>query len=106
MGGVQSVYVREIRLWRSFEVRTTFETWADTQIIGRHHFVLDTGETAAMVFTTAGIYDFRNRRFLPIGEVVAALGLDINPRAPSEAEQIFMASHSGLRDLAKRNADA
>ncbi len=101
MGGVQSVFVREIKLWRRFEVVSSIETWEGTEVIGRHKFVLDNGETAAMVMTTAGIYDTKSRRFLPIGEVVAALGIDATPRQPTEAERIFMASHSGLRRLAK-----
>ncbi|MBO6717649.1 MAG: thioesterase family protein [Rhizobiaceae bacterium] len=101
MGGLQSVYVREIRLWKRFEVVSTVETWEDTQVIGRHRFVLEGGETAAMVLTTAGIYDFANRRFVPIDDMVRELGHDITPRPPSEEERIFMASHAGLRKLAK-----
>jgi acyl-CoA thioesterase FadM len=101
MGGLQSVYVREIRLWRRFEVVSTVETWEDTQVIGRHRFVLEGGETAALVMTTAGVYDSRNRRFVPIDEIVAALGAETRPRPPSEEEKIFMASHAGLRRLAK-----
>jgi len=101
MGGVQSVFVREIRLWRRFDVVSSIETWDGTEVIGRHRFILENGETAAMVMTTAGIYDLKNRSFLPIGEVVAALGVSAAPRQPTEAERIFMASHSGLRVLAK-----
>lgn len=101
MGGVQSVFVREIRLWSRFEVVSSIETWDGTEVIGRHKFILDNGETAAMVLTTAGVYDMRNRRFLPISEVVAALGVDATPRPPTDAERIFMSSHSGLRRLAK-----
>ena len=101
MGGLQSVYVREIRLWRRFDVVSTVETWEDTQVIGRHRFVLEDGETAALVMTTAGVYDRTNRRFLEIDEVIAALGRRIEPRPPTEAERIFMQSHDGLRALAK-----
>ena len=36
---------------------SSIETWEGTQVIGRHAFVLDSGETAALVLTTAGIYD-------------------------------------------------
>lgn len=103
MGGVQSVFVREIRLWRRFDVVSSIETWDGTQVIGRHRFILDNGETAALVMTTAGIYDLANRRFVEIDEVIAALGVEAKPRPPSEAEKIFMASHSGLRTLAKGN---
>jgi acyl-CoA thioesterase FadM len=102
MGGLQSVFVREIRLWRQFDVVSTVETWEGTQVIGRHEFILDNGVTAALVLTTAGVYDARNRRFLEIDEVIAALGSEAKARAPSEAERIFMQSHAGLRVLAKK----
>ncbi|MGE0502152.1 MAG: thioesterase family protein [Rhizobiaceae bacterium] len=101
MGGVQSVFVREIRLWNTFDVVSSLETWTGTQVIGRHRFVLQGGETAAMVMTTAGVYDTTARRFLEIDEVIAALGVDATWRPPSEAERIFMDSHNGLRALAK-----
>jgi hypothetical protein len=101
MGGVQSVFVREIRLWRRFDVVSSIETWDGTQVIGRHQFILDNGETAALVMTTAGVYDVANRRFVDIDEVIATLGFETRPRQPSEAERIFMASHAGLRALAK-----
>lgn len=101
MGGVQSVFVREIRLWKCFDVVSSIETWDGTQVIGRHKFILENGETAALVLTTAGIYDLKFRRFLDIGEVIAALGHSVTPRQPSEAEKVFMASHDHLRALAK-----
>lgn len=101
MGGLQSVYVREIRLWRKFDVVSTVETWEDTQVIGRHRFELEGGETAALVMTTAGVYDFSARRFVPIDEMVRELGHEIKPRPPSAEERIFMDSHAGLRKLAK-----
>src|SRR5690606_12830033 len=88
MGGLQAVYVREIRLWTKFEVVSTVETWEDTQVIGRHRFVLEDGRTAALVMTTAGVYDFRNRQFLKIDDLFNALGETARPRPPSEEERI------------------
>src|SRR5690606_14283133 len=101
MGGLQAVYVREVRLWKKVDVVSSVETWEDTQVIGRHRFVLEDGQTAALVMTTAGVYDFKARRFVPIDEIVAALGAEARPRPPSEEERIFMASHGRLRQLAK-----
>ncbi|MCR5858332.1 thioesterase family protein [Mesorhizobium sp. J428] len=101
MGGLQAVYVREIRLWKWFEVVSTVETWEDTQMIGRHRFVLDDGRTAALVMTTAGVYDSTGKRFVPIDEIISILGHEYTPRRPTEEERIFMASHAGLRALAK-----
>jgi acyl-CoA thioesterase FadM len=101
LGGIQSVYVREIRLWQRFHVLSAIETWQGTQVLGRHRFVLETGETAATVMTTAGVYDRRGRRFLDIGEVVAALGSDAQPRPLDEDESAFMASHMAMRSAAR-----
>ncbi|MEO3998063.1 thioesterase family protein [Mesorhizobium sp. CAU 1732] len=101
MGGLQAVYAREIKLWKRFEVVSTVETWEDTQVIGRHRFVLEDGRTAALVMTTAGVYDFRSRAFIKIDDLVSQLGADAKPRPPSDEERIFMNSHTGLRALAK-----
>ena len=101
MGGWQAVYVREVRMWTRFDVVSTVETWEDTQVIGRHRFVLEDGRTAALVLTAAGVYDRRERRFVPIDDLVRALGAHARPRSPSEEERVFMASHGSLRKLAK-----
>jgi acyl-CoA thioesterase FadM len=101
MGGLQSAYVREIRLWTRFDVLSSIETWSGTQVIGRHRFIVDGGETAAIIMTTAGVYDMGNRRFLEIDDVIAALGHRIEPRPPSAEEAAFIASHHGLRALTK-----
>lgn len=101
MGGLQSVYVREIKLWTRFEVVSTVETWTDRQLIGRHRFLLEDGKTAAVVMTTAGVYDWKSRRFVPMDELIAALGIKATPRPLLPQEEAFLASHQGLRDLAK-----
>lgn len=102
MGGLQSVYIREIRLWKRFEVVSTVDTWDGTQVIGSHRFVLEDGQTAALVMTTAGVYDSAARRFVPIDEIISILGHSFSPRPPTDEERIFMTSHAGLRALAKR----
>ena len=101
MGGLQAVYVREIKLWKRFDVVSTLETWEGSQVIGRHRFVLENGQTAAIVMTTAGVYDFGARQFVPIDQIVAELGGHMKPRQSSEEERIFMSSHASMRALAK-----
>ena len=101
LGGVQTAFVREVRLWQGFDVVSSIETWEGTQVIGKHRFVHGNGEVAALVLTTAGVYDRTARRFVEMNEVIRALGIEATARPPSEDERIFMASHSGLRALAK-----
>ena len=101
MGGLQSVYVREIKLWAPFEIVSTMETWSDRQLIGRHRFVHEDGTTAAMILTTAGVYDRAGRRFVPIDEVAEGLGYRGTPRPPTAEEEAFLASHDGIRRMAK-----
>jgi acyl-CoA thioesterase FadM len=101
LGGVQTVFVREVRLWQRFDVVSSIETWEGTQVIGKHRFIHENGEVAALVLTTAGVYDRTARRFVDMGEVIRELGYEATPRPASDAEKIFMASHAGLRALAK-----
>ncbi len=101
MGGLESVYVSEIRLWQRFEIVTTIETWTDRHMIGRHRFVHEDGRTAALILTTLGVYSRADRRFVPIDEVAAALGFTGSPRPLTPEEQTFLASHQNIRDMAK-----
>lgn len=101
MGGVHCVFIREIKLWRKFELVSTIETWEDAVVLGRHRFILDNGEPAAFLMTTAGVYDRRNRKFLPLSEVMDAVGMRADQRPLSEAEHAFVTSHQALRELGK-----
>lgn len=105
LGGQQTVFVREIRLWKRFDVYSSIETWDDTQVIGRHRFVHPDGRVAAMVMTTAGAYDYRNKRFLKMEELIATLGLDATHREPTPEEKLFMESSKNLRALAKHSSN-
>jgi acyl-CoA thioesterase FadM len=101
LGGLQATYVREIRLWRRFEVVTTIETWNDTQMIGRHHFLLEDGRAAAIVLTTVGVYDLKARSFVSVPEMIGLLGHHEAPRPLDPMEAAFLASHQNLRASVK-----
>ncbi|MBX3570030.1 MAG: thioesterase family protein [Rhizobiaceae bacterium] len=101
LGGLQTAFVREIRLWERFEVVSSVETWQGTQVIGRHLFLLEDGRTAATVLTAAGVYDRRARRFVAVDEMAAALGIAAAPRPLAPLEAAFMESHRRLRGFAK-----
>lgn len=106
MGGVEAAYLREIRLWRRFEIVSSFAAWSGTQIVGQHRFILDDGTPAATVLTTAGVYDRAGRKFVPFDEVVSALGFPLVSPPMSEAERSFLATHALLRNEARITASA
>lgn len=101
MGGVQSAFLREIRLWQRFELQSTMDCWEGQHFLGRHRFVLENGQTACEILTTAGIYDLKGRRFVAAGEVAEALGENAVSRQPTPSEKAFMASHGALRAAGK-----
>jgi acyl-CoA thioesterase FadM len=101
MGGVQAVYGRQIKLWQKFHVVSSFETWTGTQFVGRHRFELDDGRTAAMVMTTAGIYDRAGHRYVTSEELAEKLGLENSPRDPDACEQQYLTSHDLIRSAIK-----
>lgn len=104
LGGVQTAFVREVRLWQRFDVVSSIEGWDGTQVIGRHEFIHQNGEVAALVLTTAGVYDRTARRFLDMAEVIREMGYDAKTaRPPNETEKAFIASHAGLRAAAKQS---
>lgn len=102
MGGVECAFLREIRLWKRFELQSTMDCWEGSQILGRHRFVLEDGRVACEILTTAGVYDLKARRFVSVDEVAEALGESAAPRPPTEAERTFMRSHQLLRELGKQ----
>jgi acyl-CoA thioesterase FadM len=104
LGGLQVVYAREIRLWQRFEVLSSIQAWEGTQVVGKHRFILENGEVAATVMTTAGVYDRSQRRFVPMDDVVAALGYPARPRPLSDIEEAFLRSHRMLRAETKATA--
>jgi acyl-CoA thioesterase FadM len=101
MGGGQITYVKEIKLWQKFRVVSSFETWEDKQLLGLHRFVLEDGVTSAVVRTTVGVYDFQNRRYVPIEQLAAAVGVNERPREPDQGEVNFMRSNADLRAMAR-----
>lgn len=102
MGGVQAVYYRQIKLWRKFEVISNFETWTETQFIGRHRFVLPNGKTAAIVMTTAGVYDRSAREYIQADTLAGKMGVVAPAREPNSVEAAFLDSHNRIRAMVKK----
>jgi len=101
MGGGQTAFIKEIKLWHRFELVSSMETWEDRQILGLHRFLLEDGSVAAIVRTSIGVFDYTNRRYVPIDEVAQAIGTRSKPREPDEGEREFLRSNAALRAMAR-----
>jgi acyl-CoA thioesterase FadM len=102
MDGTQMAFVREIRLWARFELRSSVDAWRGRHFLARHRFVHPDGRTAALMLGAVGIYDFSNRRFVEIDRVVEAMGDTATSRQLEPEEERFLDNHLALRGLAKR----
>lgn len=102
LGGIQTAFVKEVKLWKRFEVVSTIETWRDRQVLGMHRFVLEDGQTAALIMTTGGVFDTRNRCFIEMDRIFHLL--DAGAQAPplTEQQERFLRLHENMRAMAKQ----
>lgn len=101
MDGSEIAFLREIRLWKRFDLFTSIDCWTERHFLIRHRLAPEDGRTATLILAAVGMYDFANRRFVTIPEVMAELGIDAVPRDPLPQERSFLDSHAGLRALGK-----
>lgn len=71
-------YRRELRLFEPFRLETRVVGWDDTVVVIEHQFVFAKGDREGQVASRAlfkgGFYDRKIRQFVPITEVMAAMG--------------------------------
>lgn len=101
MDGSEIAYLREIRLWKRFDLITALDCWTDRHFIIRHRFMLEGEELATMIVAAVGMFDFERRQFVPIPKVLDTLGIEATSRDLLSAEAKFLESHAGLRALGK-----
>lgn len=101
------VFRRELRIWRSFELETRIRYWDETVTVFehciRHRSGANSGTVAALALSAASLYDRRNKRFVSVEEMQAAVGLEeIVPSPPITPEiESFIASQRALKEAAE-----
>lgn len=94
---------REMRMWQRFMLESQIVAWDAEQVIFQHRFVLKggpkSGQTAALALVKAGIYDRAARRFVPISEMMDALGSHRETPPMSDEIRAFLDTDSALRAL-------
>lgn len=102
------LFRRELRLFQRFELETAIVWWAGSQFVMEHRAL--TGgkgqkELAARALMTGGIYDRRSRRFVPVEELFAAMGVAHRKPPPATPDiEAALAAVETMRRTARRQA--
>jgi acyl-CoA thioesterase FadM len=92
---------RELRLFQKFKLETRLVCWDATLVIMEQIFTLDggprDGQVAARALFKGGLYDRRRRAFVPIAELMQAIGVNAaSPHPPPDVEA-FLKSQDQLK---------
>lgn len=92
-------FKREVRLFQSFRMESRIVGWDQTQVIieqttylesGRHR-----GQIASHALFKGGLYERHNKRFVPIDELMAAVGInEPSPPLSTEVEAFLTADRA------------
>lgn len=90
---------RELRLFQRFRLETRILAWETTTVVMEQVFVHEggrhDGEVAARALFKGGLYDRRQRRFIPISRLMAEIG--VNAESPPLTPEIDAFLHADDR---------
>jgi len=90
---------RELRPFRPFTLETRIVTWSDTHVVMEHRLVSQGRDGSpilnAIALVRAGLYDRKERRFVPMLRLLAEVGIEAEaPEAAPEVEAFLMAEET------------
>ena len=98
VGGIR--FRRELRPWRRFVLRTRILCWGDSWAVIEHRLASSSGETEivnASALVRVGLYDRRQRGFVPISTMMAEMGVSAESPEPTADVQAFLAMDQTMR---------
>jgi acyl-CoA thioesterase FadM len=96
---------RELKAFRAFRLETRIVAWAETWFVIEHR-VLATARDgsdllAAIALVRAGLYDRREKSFVPVDRMFAEIGIASMPSpAPTPEIEAFIAAEEALKQAA------
>ena len=97
---------RELRLFESFRIETRILAWDEFAIIMEQVFLFEAGarrnEVAARALFKGGIYDRKQRAFVPIARLMKEIGVEAESPAPGPEVEAFLAADEALRAATPR----
>lgn len=95
-------YRREMRPWNAFTLHTKIACWDETFVVIAQDFILESGprkgQVAAQALFKGGIYDRSQRQFVPIRDLMDAIGVDSESPSPTAEVEAFLKADSELKN--------
>lgn len=95
---------REMRLFQPFTLETRILTWSEGHVVMEHRLVSKGRDgnpiLNAIALVRAGLYDRREKAFVPMSRLLAEIGLEAEPREAAPEVEAFLLSEETLKRAA------
>ncbi|MDB5569985.1 MAG: thioesterase [Hyphomicrobiales bacterium] len=92
---------RELRLFQRYRLETRIVWWSDTQFVMEHRMIAAAPAGAESVHCVAlllgGLYDRKQRRFAPVEDLIAAMGVSAQAPPLTPDVEAFLAAERALK---------
>ena len=104
VGAGQIRFRRELRPFQAFRLETRIVTWFDAQLVMEHRLLSKARDGSpvlnAIALVRAGIYDRREKGFVPMSRLLAEIGLQAQAPQASPEVEAFLRAEETLKSAA------
>jgi acyl-CoA thioesterase FadM len=104
VGAGQIRFRRELRPFHAFAMETRILTWSDTHVVMEHRLMSKAKDGSpvlnAIALVRAGLYDRKERRFVPMERLLAEIGVEAKAPAAAPEVEAFLRAEETLKSAA------
>jgi acyl-CoA thioesterase FadM len=95
---------RELKPFRAFTLETRILTWSDSHVVMEHRLISGAKDGSpilnAIALVRAGLYDRKERRFVPMDRLLNEIGLQAEPSEAAPEVEAFLRAEETLKSAA------
>ncbi len=92
---------RDLRLFQTYHLESRILWWASTHFVMEHRMVIasgkNAGKLAAAAFMLGGLYQHSQRRFVPVEELMQAIGAEADSPPLTPEIEAFLEAEQALK---------
>jgi acyl-CoA thioesterase FadM len=104
VGAGQIRFRRELKAFRSFTLETRILTWSESHVVMEHRLVSKSKDGSpilnAIALVRAGLYDRKERRFVPMDRLLGEIGIEAETPPASPEVEAFLLAEETLKSAA------